>query len=1034
MPGRHRTATKEDSTGVLKYDQEKWAGGENSDLPASAVAVDEVPLLEDIIAFPGFLEGHSGSKRFTNTALPGSGTVRSLKQHPTSKKWVLHRGVAVWVAPSTQASWTQLEFHAARGGGIIPTINGDTGTQLSNMTLVRLSRSNTEPILIRLYWNLTNSGVTRTLNLYKDSAKTQLVGRAQRDNNGWANIKQQNNSQLGGFVTITYTGDDTDAGNTLTGLSPENGNVNDVSSQLVAFNTDFLLFANQLVYVDLTGERLLELNSARNIGFGLFKLPGSGSAGTSAPYGYRYLYTFSRITDANGAADVTKNRVSGTLVFEGPANSTFNSSFNDTTIDYGEYWRANPISSSNQHTLVPTSTGAADTYPVGTIGQVHYTHLSLYRSLDIGVNGIDVNGEGNKRDVYVWVGDYDITADSIVDAKSDDELRANFTAGFGLTGRFFVNLPNMDVGQVTPNFVYAGTRGQHKVNYCQLSKKEGLGFHHPTWQFLKLDDGVQIIAKTPDLVSFICSGKTWVGSPNAYKDVNLNRTSEGGSIDPVFQLQHLIPQDETIGVTDWSSFTEISAGVFIGHCSDHTIRKWNGVEWGEDLSSKKVRKVIRKIVGRSVGAFVNNVYLLWYRDDSSAAYNNKCLRYGFGEDAGKGWSRLSRATWIYPPLEAGANVFLDSNSLQRLLVLDHTDGLFFWVETFDSFTGSGLSRLWKDKVLVDGTGGSDIASAVTLRERVGSEQHFTLRHQETHISLRPTDPATGYQAGFQVSMIGYVDGASTATETVTNIPKTGDIAFGKEHKGLRLQHRLTFNRSGWRLLKVHTQDLEDDRKALGQSWAETDEAGYQRELTAGLKHWLTRFNPRLNRARGSLYTLGGPVPVTPAFVTGPDGRDYALSINGNTSLSQSDTTSYGDFSAHFWAKAPSSMGTAYISIYDGASIRLVLYFSSNTGLEVIIPGLSVTITIPSVAATWRSIWVVRSGATLNTYVDGALVNTQACPNTALAGTIAKINDLVPAEAIPFIFDVRLKQGVVSAGAVAYYYDQVVNHQGVKVLP
>ena len=73
MPGYHRSKSKEESTGVLTFRQKEWGGGENSDLPASVIAPNEVPLLQDMVAFDGYLEGHSGSVRYSATALPGGG-------------------------------------------------------------------------------------------------------------------------------------------------------------------------------------------------------------------------------------------------------------------------------------------------------------------------------------------------------------------------------------------------------------------------------------------------------------------------------------------------------------------------------------------------------------------------------------------------------------------------------------------------------------------------------------------------------------------------------------------------------------------------------------------------------------------------------------------------------------------------------------------------------------------------------------------------------------------------------------------------
>jgi hypothetical protein len=1008
MPGRHRTGTKEGSTGVLTFEQKAWGGGQNSDLPASAVAADEAPLLQDLVAYKGYIESHGGSQLFSGTAIPGSGTVHALRYHKTARKWILHRGSALWVAAATMPSWTQLNFENFSS---VLTITGG-GAQLSNAYLKGISAGNSDSAT--WHANLTDSAGVRTLDLYEDAGKTSLVARATRTGDGDANLQAMNSSGLHGLITIAYTGDIT-SGLTFSvpsGLGLLEWSYN-YASNLRDLDEDFLIAtANPArpshFFIDLAREVVWGINPlAPNS-----PIVGSGSQAAATPYGYRLLYTFSRIEGASGP-DYTKNRISGTLKWESPANSTYGgSSPADLAKDYGEFWVANPISSSNPLAFYPTTSGGVNDNALLQDADRGATHISIYRCLDFGSSGVDeVTGQANNREVYVWDGDYPIGTSQISLTKTDDDLRASWVAGFGLKTRFWAPLPHSaEILEVTPSFIYTAVRGANQVPYAQRLNRETLGSHHPKHQVLRLDDGVQVIAKSPSLISFVCAGKTWTSSPSVYEDVDL--------VASVYQLRHLSPASTTIGVVDWSSFTEVQEGLFVAHCSDHTIRQWDGFAWSSDLSDRRVRKLVRKMpIGSALG-FIGDALLLWHRQDSAAAHNDKCLRLGGGGDAGEGWSTLARSSWIFPPLYAGPVRYQDSNGVERLLVLNSADGLFYWVETFDGPDSSGLSKLWLDKVAVDGSGGTEIASVLRLRERTGTKEHHTLRHQETHLSLRPVDEAVGYRGAFEVDHVGYVDGSPTPRETVENVPREGDITFGKEHKGRRLQSEFRFAAAGFRVMRVYSRDLEDERRALGAGYAETDEGGYQRELAGSLKHWAGRYKARLNRATGTLYTLSGDAP---SQVTGPDGKSFTLSF-GAGSYSQASTTAYTSFSFSFWAKGV----TAAARVFALGGTAFSVSFDSVTQLNI----GGQTIAIASITSGWHHFALVRSGSTVTVYQNGASVGT-----VTLAGSIGGgAFTLNPDQAAMQLDDWRLQTSEVSAGAWAFYFADVNGNSGGKVLP
>ena len=91
---------------------------------------------------------------------------------------------------------------------------GDAGNYFATWSLTGISKSNTNDFM--LYWNLTVSGTTYTVTLYKDVAKTLSVATGVRTGVGTLTLSEANSSGLSGSVIISGVPvTDTDAGNTL---------------------------------------------------------------------------------------------------------------------------------------------------------------------------------------------------------------------------------------------------------------------------------------------------------------------------------------------------------------------------------------------------------------------------------------------------------------------------------------------------------------------------------------------------------------------------------------------------------------------------------------------------------------------------------------------------------------------------------------------------------------------------------------------------------------------------------------------------
>lgn len=84
---------------------------------------------------------------------------------------------------------------------------GDASNQMSSWVISGATSSNTNGFL--LYWKLTDSGGTRTVNIYKDSAGSNLVASGSRVGDGSVTLSASGGSGITGSVTVAYSGDDT---------------------------------------------------------------------------------------------------------------------------------------------------------------------------------------------------------------------------------------------------------------------------------------------------------------------------------------------------------------------------------------------------------------------------------------------------------------------------------------------------------------------------------------------------------------------------------------------------------------------------------------------------------------------------------------------------------------------------------------------------------------------------------------------------------------------------------------------------------
>ena len=904
------------------------------------------------------------------------------------------------------SAWTEITTYCAKL--IAPSVTGIS--QLTNVFIRGASSSNTNAGT--LYVNLTNSGSTRTVDLFKDSIKTLLVGRATRVGDGWAYVVQQNNSGLGGTMTITYTGDDT-TGNTFFFNFLERIFVMDSDSVLKPYKNDLIIFNKNVdttcyvCHINLTDNKFVWINGGLDIGYGGAPFPDSGSQGSTTPYGYDLIYTFCRITNTDGTLNSSVNRISGVLQYESASNAYTSSSSLPTNLakDYGEYWTANPISGANPLTLVMSKGGTLAESLFGDQAAHHYTHIGVYRCLDRGINGIDpISGAGNDNTIFVWDSDIDITSPTASLTKTDADLRATLEAGTILETRFWTNIATGEVGEVSDNFIFSATRGLNKIDYGQIENPVYIGFHFPA-QFLQLNDGIQDMRKVGDLVIPLCASKTYTISPKIFSNISSN-----GAVNI---LRSLTTASETIGITDYGSIADLDQTSFIAHCSDHTFRVFDSVSWQQDdLASSKIGSVLKGIINGSVGVYFNRAYYFWYRTSASSntAY---CLRLGFGKDAGSGWSKVSGDSWPLPHTNIGAYVIFDTNNVQRCVVLDAADAKFYWIETFTGYSGSNLTKVYLDKVASNGSGGTNVQPKFRIKDLQGSLENYSCILQESYVATRPTTGS--YLSGFQLNVNAYTNGGSTVVGSISNAPYNGDIQTFREVEGNSIQLEYIFLASGLFVTSASGTYYSLDKKNVTRDITTTDDYSYQINLNSNLNHWFTRTNPiYMDLATNT----NGAVTGTLTTTTGPDTKTTsAMSFASSTYITKTAAYSYAsDFALSFWIQ---SAVTATDIFRIAGSTPFYIQFASNTSITISALG---NITISTIASGWHHFLVSRTGSTFTVYQNGVSKGTVSGSATYGGGNLV-IGGSISGTAIA---DIRIFSSNLSLATDAYYYADVVS--------
>lgn len=764
---------------------------------------------------------------------------------------------------------------------------------------------------------------------------------------------------------------------------------------------------------------------------------------TAGEYKYRYVYTYAYL---NGGV---KRLESGVV-----QNSS------TKAINYREHSCNVPIESS-------TITGITGfTAPSGT-GTAHWTHIYVYRTLDIGENGLQA---GNDPEQYylcatytmaqatagglfgigsMAIGSTFIVGPGSINLKtSDEDLVARSVLCNTL---YYEPLPAAAFGAESNGFLafVTNTSTKNTIYYSPTGITTRAGYYHPAYQYVTVNDSIEAIQPQATGFLIMCKNSTYLLSTSSYFESGNPNT---GTTIPTLDAPVLV--DGKVGCEFRTSVCQIDENSLIAVCSDKSVRYWDGVKWSSSLSRFKVDKELQKIGSCMGGYDPRGIYFLFYSYSTSGT-TTKCLRFGFSEDIGKGWSYYSGTGFPVVNMSGPGLIQIHTATVNEpvLLAFDEFSGsgspVFTWLETYDGSSGNLARREddYQDQAY-------DIDTYFIPRDYKGSSERFFISHRQTNLYFRPYARLGSFQSGFQVDLTAYTDDNSSSTDINYNVDIDGDIHFWKKISGHRVRLKISTNKGGYSLTGLESIFSVQDRPVISRT-AQVDRL-YQADIAASPVFWLGR-----NRIPYNIVDLSAPdVSVgTVATTTGKDSNaNSAILLDGTSGSKQgylydlTGLSSSDNFTISFWlaistqteavnhkvfglyraAPSATAVSNSY-STFDNGEFMLYLDTSLDLIVEHNYNASQYTISGPFSDGSWNHFVFTYNSATprISYYKN----------NVALGSTDIDLDgikdfNLVLGTQIKNcrIFDFRVTDTIWSTDDINYYYLDTTNNSGNKVIP
>ena len=424
-------------------------------------------------------------------------------------------------------------------------------------------------------------------------------------------------------------------------------------------------------------------------------------------------------------------------------------------------------------------------------------------------------------------------------------------------------------------------------------------------------------------------------------------------------------------------------------------------------------------------------YITVWPGGLKVAETNRTLSFAVQPSQGLLWRELGGSGWIQPESIVGTfEVFTDDDQ-PVTCITDARTGITYRLATRDGPSGSGVVRRFTDRYGQYG-GGIEIPWTIRFKEHTAPEEHEMIKHLLSLFNFRPQaeenkgasgHDAGGYRNAQEVSLTVYKDGDILRATITRKIPLKGSIVFDQQIAANRIQIELNGAASELRVTEQRTnyevlaQRVKPDDRIMAYH-------DYQAELSKPLFRVSRGKTPLLNLAKGSLVT--GSIFGT---TTGPDGASgSAMVFSAASTISDTlSSTLTGDLTALLFVSSITSsvelfrVGTLIVRI---ERVGVAYFVSINDNGTSYVQGLGWD------GTGWTLVRITRSG---NHWLIGE--NGQPLITNIIPGINTFTGSFEMQAGNPKrVFDVRLYNSAISAGAFLWYYENVTSEQGKAVLP
>jgi len=394
---------------------------------------------------------------------------------------------------------------------------------------------------------------------------------------------------------------------------------------------------------------------------------------------------------------------------------------------------------------------------------------------------------------------------------------------------------------------------------------------------------------------------------------------------------------------------------------------------------------------------------------------NTCLRYALQAHQGSGWAEFGGDFWPFPQARVGVVSIFDDAEKEHTLVFDSRRGKVYEV---------GLRGVYED-----GKGeyseGHEIDGYIKFPEATGSAEHYFLKSLEHHVHFRPHG-GTEYRDDFEVDYWLFKDGNVLPCMKTRKIPIDGDITFKHDEEAHRFQPQVNMSTSQWMLVKARDYYIAQDKASRPDDRWMTENDYQEMLMNCAIKLARNELSPLRNTATGGDFTGSYA-----ALVDGPDGKiGSAMSFAGAQGLiSDVSVDLSGDFTAMIWISTIAGSNVMVFEQSNGLRIAMSPVGSHYELTYTDALGNNVSCDLEWTNNTWVHIAVVRDGNMIKIYENAEIRTTQPCAVGMLAGHFTVMDGEIGRQE-----DFAIVNNAVSADALSYYYDDVIEKSGETTMP